>query len=231
MLKKNILITLFSGLLLGAGGLSINSALVEAKTHEQNSEATIDVEGKIGEKAINPTDPIPTFPIEPELMISVDLPEQLFFGATKTEKISSADHKIKNNSSLPVRVEVIQYSNKKETEDTFPLFENLYLVTPNYGIGAEQIQLISEGSASALEAVNNVLMELSAGSNPTNVTENEILEDQLGWKKDTTFQFSGVIGSIFPLITEGIVAEHELTIKLTPLTPNGANVWDGEPIE
>ncbi|MGM9904620.1 MAG: ZmpA/ZmpB/ZmpC family metallo-endopeptidase-related protein [Enterococcus sp.] len=180
----------------------------------------IPVKGTLGNN-IDPEIPGPTFPVNPDYMISVSVPNSVSFAAVNDENIISGTHTIKNNSSLPVRVEVTGYQGK--APEDFETIEELYIDGPGLMTDGGNEAHIPVTDENGLEtSVTGGLMELSAGSTtPTDPEANTTLENN-GWIASSSFEFSGKVDST--VLVAPATVKHELTLKFTPLAPNGSDM-------
>lgn len=235
MLKKEKMVVLLSGIVVGLGILG--SSVVEAAningSFQENSDFSIEVEGKIGKKVVDPETKPPTFPVNPSLMISVDLPKKIAFGAIDNNNIVSADHEIINNSYLPVEVKVADYvAANEEVINSLKNFNELSLET-DYVQGSN-IQLVENEDEEGKEndEENSILMKLSAGNDVELSDEDTIFNEELlsnNWSNMAAFEFSGTVNATFfnDSVQEGVTVNHILKLKFSPLTSDGENYWDG----
>ncbi|MGM9902995.1 hypothetical protein A5844_001726 [Enterococcus sp. 10A9_DIV0425] len=220
--KMTSLIAGATMLLATTGGALVSADIIDngdgTQTVYQQPNVTIPVEGTLGNN-IDPELPGPTFPVNPDYMISVSVPNSVSFAAIDDENIISGAHTIKNKSSLPVRVEVTDY--KGTTADDFDNIDELYIDGPGLKSGSAAHITVANGNG--LEStVTGGLMELSAGSaTPTNPNENTNLEGN-GWKSSDSFKFSGKAATT--VLTTPTTVDHELTLKFTPLAPDGSDM-------
>lgn len=157
---------------------------------------------------------------DPSMMISVDVPEKVSFGAITSEKIVSNKFNIANNSRLPLRVVVTEYV---DTDFSFSLFQSLKLKIDEYSEGND-VSLIDKGNGDI--SAETTLFNLCSEQN-INVIDSEKNEEliQNGWRNNWNFQFDGAIYEDQFNENDLRTVNHELKLKFIPLTADGNNIW------